>query len=513
MGETRVDLQHLLEDLRDAYPGALEETILTEVIANALDSGATRVELSTEPELARITIVDDGAGMSRRLLRRYHDVAASTKSRGQGIGFAGVGIKLGLLLSDEVITETRCGAGAVATSWRLASRQRAPWRWVPPPGRVRERGTAVSLRLQNPLSPLLDGGFVSATIQRHFAPLLDAHFAQILAPRYAQGVRFVVNGAPVIALPVLQERVPVALRIGRKQKPGAVGYLLRAVAPLPQEQQGIAVSALGKIIKQGWDWLGLNPIAPDRISGLIEVPALAECLTLNKADFLRSGARGATYLLYRRALQEAVSAQLAIWGAENAERDDARMRRRARPLERDLQTVLVDLADEFPMLASLVERQPGGQKNLPAGKPVPGANPSIAVTVEPPLPVMPDDGVMPPDPVEPVMPGLPPPERRQKTGGQGGARRPARYGLSIQFEQRADDLKLGRLAESTVWVNEAHPAYQRALASRSEGYHVAVTVALVLAPLAVEPAQMHAFISAFLTHWGEVLSGNRGRRK
>jgi hypothetical protein len=30
VGETRVDLQHLLEDLRDAYTGALEETILTE---------------------------------------------------------------------------------------------------------------------------------------------------------------------------------------------------------------------------------------------------------------------------------------------------------------------------------------------------------------------------------------------------------------------------------------------------------------------------------------------------
>jgi DNA-binding IscR family transcriptional regulator len=47
VGETRVDLQHLLEDLRDAYTGALEETILTEVVANALDSGATHVALLT----------------------------------------------------------------------------------------------------------------------------------------------------------------------------------------------------------------------------------------------------------------------------------------------------------------------------------------------------------------------------------------------------------------------------------------------------------------------------------
>lgn len=36
MGETRVDLLHLLEDLRDAYPGSLEETILTEIVANSL---------------------------------------------------------------------------------------------------------------------------------------------------------------------------------------------------------------------------------------------------------------------------------------------------------------------------------------------------------------------------------------------------------------------------------------------------------------------------------------------
>ncbi len=34
MGETRVDLLHLLEDLRDAYPGELEETIITEIVIN-----------------------------------------------------------------------------------------------------------------------------------------------------------------------------------------------------------------------------------------------------------------------------------------------------------------------------------------------------------------------------------------------------------------------------------------------------------------------------------------------
>ena len=81
MGETRVDLLHLLEDLRDAYPGALEETILTEIVANCLDSMAGLVTLRADPVQSTLTVVDDGHGMKRRELARYHDIAASTKVR------------------------------------------------------------------------------------------------------------------------------------------------------------------------------------------------------------------------------------------------------------------------------------------------------------------------------------------------------------------------------------------------------------------------------------------------
>src|SRR5437667_2694467 len=98
MGETRVDLLHLLEDLADAYPGDLEETVLTEIVANALDSGATRVACTADATASTLAVVDDGSGMRRADLRRFHDLATSTKERGKGIGFAGVGIKLGLLL-------------------------------------------------------------------------------------------------------------------------------------------------------------------------------------------------------------------------------------------------------------------------------------------------------------------------------------------------------------------------------------------------------------------------------
>jgi hypothetical protein len=515
VGETRVDLLHLLEDLRDAYVASLEDTILTEAVANALDSGATRVRFVTDPAGSSLTLVDDGAGMRRRDLRRYHDLATSTKRRGEGIGFAGVGIKLGLLVSMEVVTESRAGASHVATSWRLASRHRAPWKWMPPSGRVTDHGTAVSFTLQNPLSPLLDAGFIEATLRHHFRPLLDPRFAGHLERYYPQGVAFEIDGKPIE-----HEHshgvtdAPLAIRMARRRKPSAVGYLVRHEAPLPDEARGLAVSTLGKVIKQGWDWLGLSPALGDLVSGLIEAPDLAACLTLNKSDFIRTGARGATYLAYRKAIQEAVTDRLAAWGDTSDSSPDVRPK--TQRLERDLERVLDGLADDFPLLRSLAERRRGGQKSLPlpnhAGEShavavaaVEEARPAEPVAPAPPAPepgsaTEPPSAEVPPD--EPV---------HEPTNGDARLtdrlrRRRGRLGLSVAFESRPDDPELGRLIESTVWINDAHPAFVRALASRSMGYHMSVAVALALAPLGAGAEDEHAFVTSFLARWGEALN-------
>ena len=94
-----------------------------------------------------------------------------------------------------------------------------------------------------------------------------------------------------------------------------------------------------------------------------------------------------------------------------------------------------------------------------------------------------------------------------------GRRRPARYGLLVQFESRPGDSELGRLVDSTIWINDAHPAFTRATASRSLGYHTALAVALALAPLAVETPDEHAFITQFLAHWGSAQATVRPTRR
>jgi hypothetical protein len=502
MGQTRVDLLHLLEDLRDAYPGSLEETILTEIVANSLDSGARRISIRADPAEAVLVVVDDGGGMARRELARYHDIAASAKQRGEGIGFAGVGIKLGLLVSEEVLTETRRGAKHAATRWRLASRHKAPWRWVDPPGFVEGRGTGVCLKLRNPLSPLLDSGFVEATVRRHFEPLLDPAFVDVLSPYYPQGVALLVAGRPLHTLSegLPAGRTPVVLRLPRKRRPAAFGYLERSEAALDERRQGIAVSTRGKVIRRGWDWLGLTPLAADHVTGLIEAPELAGALTLNKSDFLRAGPQGLAYLGYRKAIQQVVAAQLAEWG-EGREAEERAQRRIARPIERDLENVLVGLAADFPALSALVERHAGGQRRLPSG----GA--PRPVSVSPPLSASAEDTHQRTEPAAPR-----PTTQAMMNPGARGRARPTRYGLTIKFEERPDSDDLGRLIETTVWVNTTHPAYRRAVGSRAEGYHTALAVAMALAPLAADAGGAQEFLTRFLTRWGEAPSGE-GRRR
>jgi hypothetical protein len=533
MGETRVDLVKLLEDLRDAYTGPLEETILTEILANSMDSGARTLRLETDPSAATLLALDDGTGMTRRSLGRYHDLATTSKRRGRGIGFAGVGIKLGLLACDEVVTETRRGGKHAATSWRLAHRTRAPWKWIDPPYYLDADGTAVLLRLSNPLSQLLDRGFIESVALRHFQPLFEPEFLEILEPVYPEGFSIVVNDAVVVGPIRPAARYSLAIRIGRQRKPSGIGYLARHDEPLPETERGLAVSTLGKVIRRGWDWLGVTPEEPDRIEGLLEVPALAEALTLNKGDFVRHGQRGALYLSYRKAIQEAVRAQFSSWGNAGP---PPRKTPRTRPIERDLRKVLGDLAEEYPVLATLAARRSGGQRRLPLGEPHDGS-PGEWAGVEPLAGVAAAE----------TKPAGPPPDEGE-AGEQGAVRdgassgeanssaavgdgekvetgaaavhlpgparrkRPATLSLEIRFESLPDDLALGRLVESTVWVNEAHPAYRRAVVTRAEGYHIALTVAASLAPLTVEPSRTQSFVNQFLARWGEAaLNGGRSK--
>lgn len=510
MGETRVNLQHLLEDIRDTYPFPVEEAIITELVANALDSGASEIRFLTKGREKTLTVVDNGRGMTPPQLEHYHDIAATTKVRGKGIGFAGVGAKLALLVADAVITETKAGRSYTGTRWRLESSQRAPWELIDPPGVLdTPHGTAVTLVFSG-ASPLLESRAIELILQDHFYPLLDETFREIFKSLYPEGIHFFVNGRMVQPpeQTELRERRSFVVRVSQSTKsargqPVGVGFVGRSEEDQPETQRGIGISAYGKVIKRGWDWLALTPKHPARLSGIVEVPALAEILTTNKADFLKDSASLKRYYRYRKAIQMALNTILRDLGETAPVREHPD--REVRPLERELERVLGNMIEEYPEIGPLIGRR---RTNQPGVNLAPDpAGPTLGILTETLAEIAQQQGGIDSTPA----PSTPPPavagsvlepsaDGTEATREQIGKR--IGPGLMIGFEDAPERTDLGWLLENTVWINRAHPAYQKAVAGGHEPYHLVLTVVWVLLGHLDDQHSAQQFIGEFLFGWG-----------
>ncbi|NOZ95139.1 MAG: hypothetical protein GXP47_10435 [Acidobacteria bacterium] len=505
MGQTRVNLRHLLEDIRDAYPFPIHEAVVTELVANALDSGAGAIALETAFDPPRLIFRDDGAGMSRRGFESYHDIAATSKVRGQGIGFAGVGAKLSLLLCREVVTETRSAGFHGATRWWLRSASLAPWEEIPVPGLLdTPTGTAVALFPQRLNDPLLDAGELKRIVREHFESLLDPDLARFLYLYYPGGVRFTVDGLPVtLPQPVGAESRAAELRRGR-QKPLGMARLSVAADELPEDRRGIAASVLGKVVKRGWEWLGLTPEHPELVNGILEIPTLVALLTTNKADFLRDAASLQKFYKIRKQAQETVSRLLDELGELPGRR--ARPRD-LRPVERELGRVLDRLLERFPELEPLLERRRGWENATAMIESGEGdlAAANAAAPVQDSLPGLePGAG----EEADAVPPQGPEPEiDPDRPGEGGGAERPVRRrkpGLRLAWvDEPGRRHEMSWLEGGVLAINRAHPAHARARGPAAERLWVVTAIATALAGELGPGHDPLAFLSRFLAAWGD----------
>ena len=112
-----IDYEHFLDDIRDMYPFGIEEAMLVELIANALDAKTSILEFRIDPERKTFRLVDNGSGMDARGFEHYH-------RKGQGIGFAGLGAKLSLRIAERIITETRSKNIWGASEWHFERKRK-----------------------------------------------------------------------------------------------------------------------------------------------------------------------------------------------------------------------------------------------------------------------------------------------------------------------------------------------------------------------------------------------------
>ena len=493
MHETRVNLKHLLEDIRDSYAFPLEEVIIVELIANALDSKASEIAFFLDLNSPSLTIIDNGRGMKRAEVKDYHNIAATTKTKGRGIGFAGIGAKLSLLLADYLITETKGGYGSrCATQWYLSSETRAPWKFIPFSGKVKtSRGTAITIFLSSADSPLLSEKFVISTIKKHFSPLLYQEFEEnLLRYFYPKGVKFFVNGRVIEKVSIrAQNAYPFQLRLGgRSRKLAGFGYLAKKEEELSLEHSGIAVSTFGKVIKRGWEWIGLTPQGTSQIEGLVEVPALAEILTTNKTDFLRDSSSLKKYYKYRKAIQTAIIPILEEFADQEIYLEERE--KRFRSLEREIERTLLNLLFDFPELSPLV--------NVKKKKSAQGVmleqDPSLVGFISQKEHQLKSGEKL-------------SQEKEAKIKGKNSQKKEAEPkktgpGIKIGFEENSSPDILARMIENTIWINTKHPAYLKAKKEKLQDYHIILSVGWVLSQFIGAGTSPQKFLSAFLTSWG-----------
>ncbi|TSC57151.1 MAG: hypothetical protein Greene041679_415 [Parcubacteria group bacterium Greene0416_79] len=490
--------------MRDSYRAALEEIIVTELIANALDSKATRLDFTVDEEGRFLRCVDNGVGMKRPALKEYHNIASSDKIRGQGIGFAGVGAKLSLLLAERVVTESKGGRGSrAATEWRLANPYRAPWKFIPTSGAVgTPRGTSVTLHFGDTESHLLQAEFIADAVRAHFYPLFHDYLGEeILRFVYRKGVEVTVNGE-VLLLPEEEQRFDHGFKvcIGKNRHPAGAGFLTKKVLEqgwfarlsgrAPGERHlasGLSVSTFGKVIKTGWEWVGIMPKSAGELVGVVEIPALSEVLTTNKSDFLTDAPHLRKFYRLRKAVQQAILPVLRSLG-EYAPAERGSAAKNIRPLAREIEAVLQGLSSEFPELETLLGSRRG------QGSPTPEASGTEAAHT-----------LM--DAAEPKT--TPPVAREERSGGKSGRKSGTetrkKPGLALALEDLTDAPEsLGRMVEDTVSINTLHRAWKKALLTKQEEYHILVVVGLVLAEFVAPEKHPLEFLAKFLLSWSAV---------
>lgn len=501
--------------MRDSYSTPLEEVILTELIANALDSKATRLTFVVDEKEKFLRCIDNGVGMKRAQLKDYHNIASSDKVRGQGIGFAGVGAKLSLLLAERVVTESKGGRGSrAATEWRLANPYRAPWKFIPTSEVVQtSRGTSVTMHFGDAQPHLLRKEFVADTIVKHFYPLLHDYLKEeILRFVYRKGVEITVNGE-LLLLPDAEQRFDRSFRVfvGKSSRSVGVGFLTKKVLEqgwlarlagrAPSERHiasGLSVSTFGKVIKTGWEWVGIMPKSASELVGIVEIPALSEVLTTNKSDFLTDAAHLRKFYRLRKAIQQAILPVLRAFG-EYAEEERTNIGKSVKPLEKQIETALERLSSEFPELDTLL----GSKRGSGTGK----ANSAREEKEK--APTEKGDGAAEGIEVQPSEK-----EKRKETKtGEASRKKP---GLSLALEDFSDaPYLLGRIIGDTVSVNTLHPAWRKALAIKQEEYHMLVVVGLVLAEFVAPEKPVVEFLAKFLSSWSTIgiPSGDAGIQK
>jgi len=355
---SRVNFKKLVADLADMYHDATFDVVVAELAANALDAGARNISVDWSGANRTLTMADDGRGMSAQEFEQYHDLAAELKTRGDGIGFAGVGAKISFNLARRVVTETMHDGEARASDWYWARDGSLRWRPVAP-RYLQNDGTRVSIHFEAKHARDVTRARLVDILRAHYRPLFITEFARAYramgryaAPRFTVGDGLIPQ-TDLSADAALVARKDVELKVGRASIGwGALGVSARD-CPIDGERFGVLLCTHAKVIKA--DTFGLPSGAVGaKLYGMFEIPGLIEYLTANKTD-VKAGRRAARKL--ERMLQAAREATREFLQEHGVQA----VRAQPNPLSGKLEMQLQKIVRQLPELRDFDGLAPSGR--------------------------------------------------------------------------------------------------------------------------------------------------------
>ena len=177
---SNVNFRNLIQDLADMYSFSIPEVVISELTANSLDAGSTRIDITYDPSNRILVVEDNGAGMSKKQFAEYHDFAAGLKSRGTGIGFAGLGAKISFNAASRVITETYSSDFRGGSNWYLKSEKELVWESFDKLSWLKHKGTRVEVHFNRDADISFDKTEeLEQILVRHYLPLFDETFLEV----------------------------------------------------------------------------------------------------------------------------------------------------------------------------------------------------------------------------------------------------------------------------------------------------------------------------------------------
>ena len=493
---SKVNFRKLVRELADMYRDDTFDVVLSELVANALDAKPSRILIDWDRGRRVLTVADDGNGMDATAFEQYHDFAAELKTRGDSIGFAGIGAKISFNIADQVITETRRSGVVNSSDWRWHPDGSLRWNRIES-DRLQADGTRVEVHF-GPDEDLhsVDDKYLLDVLWRQYLPLFVSAFLSTYQSigMYRSRPQFIVNGVstPVQdlnTLAALTQTKNLDLRVGTQPIGwGAVGVSERD-RPIGDRAYGVLLCTHGKVIKPELFGLSTGSLGA-KLFGIVEIPDLVRYLTTNKADLKGGPGRLSGLNRLLDPVREELRTFLEQQGITTPEQRRNQLTTR---LERELIRMVGNLPElqdfdgllrrsrrlrksRHGLILTSPNRQSPGNGTAPEAANGAGASGGSSSKPDP-------DGKT--------------PTRRQRSRNNHGPR--------VAFEEHPNRSETAWLDSNTVVINSGHTAYRQRInqdQARLTYCMFAIGVALDKSDV-VESTDGVSYVDKFIAAWGQ----------